>query len=80
MDSYQTVLGIFLIVQGIIFGAFSGFVASEKGREESVWFINGFLFSFVALIAICGLPSNSRKKIEETSDEDTQEKLGISFD
>ena len=80
MDSYQTILGIFFIVQGIIVGAFSGFVASEKGREEIVWFINGFLFSFVALIAICGLPANSRKKIEETSDEDTQEKLDISFD
>ena len=49
-----------LVIQGIIVGSFSGFVAREKGRAPVSWFINGFLFSIIGLIAICGVPSVNR--------------------
>ena len=31
-----------------------------KGRDPLAWFVSGFIFSIVALIAICGLPSVNR--------------------
>ena len=61
-----------LIIQGIIVGSFSGFVAREKGRDPLAWFFNGFLFSIVGLIAICGVPSvnrsSERSKINRNSE------------
>ena len=49
---------IFLFVaQGIVFGGFSAYVASQKGRNRDSWFILGFLFGFVALLALIAVPA-----------------------
>ena len=46
---------IFLI-QGLVVGAFSAFIASQKNRRRLSWFALGFLFSLIALIALVAVP------------------------
>lgn len=56
-------------INGFIFGGFSGWLASQKGRGSFNWFVLGFLFSFIALIAIAASPTTPSKpshKNEET--------------
>lgn len=45
-----------IILQGIIFGAFSSFIAKEKNRDSGGWFVLGFFFSLLAILALIGLP------------------------
>ncbi len=40
----------------LAFGFFTANVARKKGYNENVWFFGGFLFNFIALIAVAGLP------------------------
>ena len=74
-------LWFLLLTQAVIFGAFSSFVASEKGRDSQTWFVNGFLFSLVALLAVCGVPSvkSSEAKAEHV-EKKTEEELDLTFD
>ena len=56
---------MFLIVAifgGVVIGLFCSNVASEKGYSELGWFVAGFLFSFVALIAVAGLPDRKLRR------------------
>ena len=53
------------IVSLIVFflaGLFCFNVAEEKGYNGFLWFIGGFLFSFIALIAVAGLPDRKLRK------------------
>jgi hypothetical protein len=52
---------IILILQSIIFGFFSSFIASEKNRDSISWFILGFLFSIVAVLALVAIPKVEQK-------------------
>ena len=45
-----------LVYNSLVSAAFSAFVASEKGRDGFAWCFLGFLFGFLALLAIVGLP------------------------
>ena len=53
---------VFSIFLFVITGAFCSAVANEKGYNAFWWFILGFLFSFVALIAIVGMPDRKLRK------------------
>ena len=51
-------LYVFVVVlQAIGFGWFCSYIAGEKGRDTTNWFLLGFFFSFWALIAIAAVPS-----------------------
>jgi hypothetical protein len=56
---------IILILIGIVTGAFTANLAQAKGYSFLVWFVAGFLFSLIALLAMIGMPvkerSNTRK-------------------
>ena len=55
----------FFIAYLIIFfvaGLFVSNVAQEKGYNGFVWFIGGFFFSVIALIAVAGLPDKKLRK------------------
>jgi hypothetical protein len=52
----------FLLLQGCVFGFFSSYIAGQKGRDNGSWFVLGFFFSFIALIAIGVVPSLDSKK------------------
>jgi hypothetical protein len=54
----ETILWIILL-QALFCGCFCSFVAKEKNRDRAAWFLNGFFFSLIALIAVSGLPSLS---------------------
>jgi hypothetical protein len=45
-----------IIMQGLFFGGFCAFVAGQKGRDNLNWFVLGFLFSVIALIALIAVP------------------------
>ena len=47
----------FLLLQGCVFGFFCSYIAGQKGRDNGSWFVLGFFFSFIALIAIGVVPS-----------------------
>jgi hypothetical protein len=47
-------------VIGVVFGAYTGVVAQEKGYSGGAWFAGGFFFSIVALIAAAGLPMKKK--------------------
>ena len=47
---------LIIIAQGFVFGAFSGFIAKEKNRDQTSWFLLGFFFSFIALLALIAVP------------------------
>jgi hypothetical protein len=49
-------LGIFYIFLGVNLALFCSSIAREKGYSEVVWALIGFFFSFIALIAIAGMP------------------------
>ncbi len=54
--------GIFwavLIIQGIIFGGFCAFIASQKNRDSGSWFLLGFFFSILAILALIAIPKES---------------------
>ena len=44
------------VVAGFVFGSFAYYVAEAKGRSRWSWFVLGFFFNIVALLAICGVP------------------------
>lgn len=45
-----------LLVQGLIFGFFCAYIASQKNRDGLSWFLLGFLFSLLALLALIAVP------------------------
>jgi hypothetical protein len=45
-----------ILLQGLIFGFFSSFIAREKGRHSGGWFFLGFFFSFIALLTLVAIP------------------------
>jgi len=54
-------MGIFwvvLIIQGIIFGGFCSFIASQKNRDTVSWFFLGFFFSLIAVLALIAIPKD----------------------
>jgi len=48
------VIGLF--IQAIVFGVFCYFVANEKNRNARDWFLLGFFFSIIALLALMAVP------------------------
>ena len=44
-----------ILVQALIVGWFSAYIAGQKTRSRTNWFILGFLFSFLALLAVGAL-------------------------
>ena len=59
MDDGGSILLIFL-VQGAIFGIFTSLVANGKGHSGGGWFLVGFFFSLIGLIAAVGLQSRQK--------------------
>ena len=53
---------IFSLIVFLIAGLFCFNVAEEKGYNGFLWFIGGFLFSVIALIAVAGLPDRKLRK------------------
>ena len=47
---------------GFVVAMFCSSIAREKGHNEIVWIILGFFFSFIALIAITGMPDLVSRK------------------
>lgn len=58
-------LPFILFINGIIFGTFCSFIAKSKNRSALNWFILGFLFSVIALLAIVGLPKYCEDKVSD---------------
>lgn len=48
------ILWMFMVC--IVSGAFTSTVAAQKGYDRIAWFIGGFFFSLIALLAAIGLP------------------------
>jgi len=55
-------MGIFwfaLIIQGVISGGFCAYIASQKNKDSSEWFVLGFLFSILAVLALIAIPNEN---------------------
>ena len=53
---------VFALIIFFVAGLFVSNVAQEKGYNGFVWFIGGFFFSVIALIAVAGLPDKKLRK------------------
>ena len=47
---------IALVFQALVFGFFAGYIAGEKGRSFGTWFVLGFFFSILAVLALIAVP------------------------
>lgn len=56
---------LFVLLQALTIGAFCYYIAGQKNRGQVAWFFLGFLFSFVALLALVAVPKI--EKIEHRS-------------
>lgn len=50
-----------IIAQGILVGLLCSYVAGQKNRSKGNWFILGFCFSLLALIALAAIPTLSKE-------------------
>ncbi len=55
-----------ILVQALIVGWFSAYIAGQKNRSRTNWFILGFLFSFLALLALVALPPIAYQRYADT--------------
>jgi hypothetical protein len=46
-----------LIIQGVVFAGFCGYLAEEKSKDGPAWAFLGFLFGPIALLTLVGVPS-----------------------
>jgi len=44
------------LIQGIIFGGFCAYIATQKNRDKVDWFFLGFFFSILAVLALIAIP------------------------
>ena len=61
---------VMLIAQGLIIGSLCSYVASQKNRNGSNWFVLGFFLSILALIALVAIPPLPE---DEDTDTDTSQ-------
>ncbi len=52
---------VLILLQAIIFGFFCSFIAKEKKRDSGSWFMLGFFFSFLAVLALVAIPKQEQK-------------------
>ena len=62
-----------LLIQGVAFGGFCGYLAGQKNRSGTSWFWLGFFFSILALIAIAASPSLANQKIDSLEEKSTRQ-------
>lgn len=60
---------LIIFVQGIIFGTFCSFIAREKNRDSTNWFLLGFLFSFLSILALMAIPKVEENDYQVKTDE-----------
>jgi drug/metabolite transporter (DMT)-like permease len=58
----QLVWVLLVLVAAIVFGSYTAAVAKAKGYDTAAWFIGGFFFWFIPLIAIVGMPVFDQRK------------------
>lgn len=54
---------LIILTQAVIFGFFCAFVAGQKNRSVFGWFVLGFVFSFLAILALIAIPAKVRGKV-----------------
>ncbi len=64
-----------LIFIGVVTGLFSKKLANEKGYNPALWFLGGFFFNVIALIAIAGLPKKDNDELKLKSEQYRIEKV-----
>lgn len=73
---FESIL-ILILVQAGIFGLFCAFIAAQKNRSTFGWFVIGFFFSFVAVLALIAIPANKFGNQQSSISSDDEE---ASFD
>jgi tetratricopeptide (TPR) repeat protein len=66
---------IVLFLQGLVFGAFCSYIASQKNKNIGAWFVFGFIFSFLALLTLIAVPKEEIKQSFQNMDVAQQYKI-----
>lgn len=53
----EAVILLLLLIQGMVVGLLCSYVAGQKNRSKFNWFILGFFFSLLALVALAAIPT-----------------------
>jgi hypothetical protein len=56
---------ILSIVLGLIIGGWTSYLAKFRGRDPRIWFLLGFCFGLLGLLALLVMPDLSNRKEEE---------------
>lgn len=62
----STIYLVIILIQALIFGGFSAFVAKEKNRNTLDWFLLGFFFSFIALVSLIAVPKVEKPILKDS--------------
>lgn len=73
----SVVLLVCLLAQALAFGFFCAYIAREKGRGQGNWFLLGFLFSFLAVLALVAIPRREVGDGETTAKKNRFEYRGV---
>lgn len=73
------VFWIVVLIQAFVFGAFSSFIAKEKNRDAAGWFWLGFLFSFIALLALIAVPKLEKQAPVQAQEGSPKEHDPVTF-
>lgn len=58
-------IGLWLALLGMIFGALSSYTAKQKNRLPENWFVLGLIFLFVPLIVLYFIPDAAKERESE---------------
>lgn len=54
-----------LLLHGLVVGALTSWLANNKGYNSDLWFVLGFLFAEIALLALVGAVPKGERTIQE---------------
>jgi hypothetical protein len=59
-ETHDKIFFASVILQAFVFGGFCSFIGNQKGRNAGNWFVLGFLFSIIALLALIAVPNEHK--------------------
>ena len=57
---------VIMFVYSVVCGSYCATLAEEKKRSAMLWFLGGFFFGIIALIAVAGIPISFKAEQESS--------------
>lgn len=74
LNIFNIYFWIVLLIHGVIIGIFTSWLADNKGYNSGLWFLLGFLFAEIALLALIGAVKRQAHQSEQPIREQGRER------